>query len=372
MKKRIVYIMALFAVVFMTGCEKESSVSFSDTQVEIKNSNVSFTAAGGSGTIEISASESGVAVSSDQSWCTVSLSGNVATVTVSPNIDCSSRTALITVKAKEKVNYVPVTQEPVFLSLDHYDFVFLGKGETQTVSYKVSAQVPVSVNTDDAPWVSASVANGEITLKAAINPDFLQPRTGEIKFVAGNQLVIIPVTIMQGEAITSYEPDPNVNAVATFVNLKNYNGTASRYKVTYFSTGIDTVFNNLKNAYPTLLQDNVRIETPRNTNELSVYLYGRNGTTDYMAYWNCAAGSGGLKPVSGAGSNYTAVFAFTANTQTNNPAYQASPVHPSYTKLRAFFAEGSGFMIFPDTGNTFWFRSVANPSNYFKATPATW
>jgi hypothetical protein len=357
--KNIFYIMILITAVLWSGCEKESFRDFSETQVQVKKSNVTFSAQGGTGTIEVAASETPVSATSDQSWCKASVSGNIITVSVESNIDRSGRTALITLKAQDKINFVPVSQAPVYLHLDSYEtVVFSGNGSDYSIAYKCDVELPVTV-VKDVPWISYTVANNTITLKAEINPDFLVGRNAKIKVILGDDLVTVPLEVMQGELISSYEPDPEINTLDDFLNLKNNGGTSSRYKITYFSSRIAAYYANLKAAYP-ILQE-MRIEAPRSSYKISVILYNLDGTAASYYYWNA---TNGLVPVNG--SNSVATFAFSGNSYSGTTAPYTS--NTNYTSLREFFATNA-FKVLPDENNVFWFRSVTNPLDYFKAEP---
>jgi hypothetical protein len=361
MKKIILNMMALFAVILIAGCEKENFRAFSETQVEIEKSNVTFTAKGGVGTIEVAASALPFTATSDQPWCKASVSGSIITVEAEPNIDKSGRTALITVKSQDRINFVPVTQASVYLHLNNYEtIIFLGNGGTGSFSY--TCDVPVSVVLEDA-WITSSISDNVITLTAQMNPDFLNGRNTKIKIIAGDGLVTIPLEVVQGELITSYEPDPNINTIDNFLNLKNNNGTSSRYKVTYFSSRLATLYANLKTAYP-ILQE-IRIEAPRSSYKLSVILYNLNEATPSSYFWNA---TNGLVPVND--SKSVATFAFSGNTYSGTTAPYTS--NANYTEIRACFASGEGFTIIPDSDNSYWFRSIANPMDYFKVEPASW
>lgn len=361
--KKIFYSMVLFAAVLWSGCEKESFRDFSETQVELYKSNVTFTAQGGTGTIEVAASALPVTATSDQAWCTVSVSGAVITVSVEPNINRLGRTALVSLKTQDKVNFVPVSQAPVYLHLDSYEtVVFLGNGGTYSLPFECDVQLPVTVVADD-PWISYTVSGNTIALSAQANPNFLTGRSSKIKVIAGDNLVIIPLDILQGELITSYEPDPDINTVDNFLNLKNNGGTSSRYKITFFSSRLATLYANLKAAYP-ILQE-MRIEAPRSTYKISVILYNLSGETASYYYWNA---TNGLVPVNG--SKSVATFVFSGNSYSGTTAPYTS--NANYTGIRECFAADAGFTVIPDDNDTFWFRSVANPLDYFKVEPATW
>jgi hypothetical protein len=352
--KKAINIIAVFTLFALCGCENETYRPFEDSQVKIEQSDITFAAQGGAGSVVVETSDFTASV--DQSWCKLSTSGNTITITVEPNISIYVRSANITIRSGSKTNFVPVTQTGIYLHLDNYETIsILGSGGT--VSFPYTCEVPVSVSTD-VPWLIAKVEGGQIVVEAEQNPNFLDSRKGSLTLTAGDNLFSLQRAVEQGELITSLEPDPEVDAISNFLNLKN-NGSSSRYKVTYFSARTDGLYNALKTAYPIL--EEIRIEAPRSSYKLSLILY--NGSTGNQ-YWNATDGL-----VSVGGSKSVASFALSGNSYSGtSPAYTSDT---NYTQLRAFIASTKGFTILPD-GNAFWFRSVDNPLDYFKAEPASW
>lgn len=361
--KKIFYIIILFAAGLISACEKESSRTFEETQVEIKESNVVFTAAGGVGSIVVADDEKSVSVTSNESWCQVNVSGSTITVNVTPNLSMDGRTALVTLKSGEKVNYVPVSQEPVYLHLDNYNGItFLGKGGVISFPYICDVEIPITV-ISEASWLSGNASEGNINLTASLNTDFLNGRSATIKIVAGDNLASVWLDVIQGELITSYEVDPEANTIDDFLNLKN-GGTYSGYKVVFLSSRLATLYNNLKEAYP-ILQE-IRIQAPRSSYKTTVILYNLDGETASYYYWNA---TNGLIQVGD--SKSVGVFAFSGNTYSGSTAPYTS--NTNYTQLREVFASEAGFTIFPDfETDGYWFRSVANPMDYFRVEPFSW
>ncbi len=358
--KNLIYIISLLTAIFIISCDHESYRPFSDTQVGIESSNVIFEAKGGSGTIVVSPSEQSFTATSDKDWCTLSTSGNTITVTVSANVSMDSRTALVTIRSNEKVNYVPVSQNPIYIKMDTNEALFLGKGGTVSIPY--SSEIPVTVSSE-ASWATPTVSNENVVITVSENPKYLESRTTRVKLVAGNNYATIIINVVQSEGITSYEVPPNITSINNFLNLKNNGTTSSRYKITTFSAPMAKLYNGLKIDYPLIKE--IRIEAPRSSYKLSVIWYNVIGTTESYLYWNVA---NGLTPISGSKSK--ALFALSGDTYGGTPSPYTN--HANYTKLRAIFASTAGFTIIPDTENTFWFRSIEDPRNYFKVEPTTW
>lgn len=353
------YIVILLSVILTTACEDENYREFSNTQVKIEKSDVTFSAAGGTGSIVIDESEQSPTVTCNENWCNTSLSGNIVTVTVGPNLNMLGRTAMVTIRSGEKVNYVPVSQDPVFLHLDNYEAVsIVGKGGSISFPYECTADVPIKVTSENT-WLTGTASGGVIQLTASINTDFLNGRSTKIKIIAGNDLAAVELGVKQSELMTSYEPDPGMHSIEDFLNLKN-SGTSSTYKVVYYSSRLKTLFDNLKTAYPIFTE--IRIQAPRGSHKLSIILQN----TDGIYYFNAP---NGLVPIDG--STYTGAFAVTGYTYSGTQAPYTG--NTNYTQLRDFFVAATGFTIFPDLeSDAYWFRSVNDPRDYIKVEPATW
>lgn len=105
--KKIFSLLIMTLCLFMAGCSDEEN----DTtvpQLGIDNSGVIFTAAGGTGTIELKVA--GATATADKDWFTVSVSGKTITVTASPNTTISGRTGQVIIKQDGLERTVPVTQ----------------------------------------------------------------------------------------------------------------------------------------------------------------------------------------------------------------------------------------------------------------------
>lgn len=358
---KYIYIsIVLFSVSLLQSCDNDSYRAFTETQVIIEKSDVSFTSEGGTGQILVDPKEGTITASADQPWCEVSVSGHTISVTVGANVSLSSRKSLITIRSNDKVNYVPVYQEPLKIILDDYTSIFLGNGGTISVGYKCDEQI-ASVESNQI-WLEASVSDNKIVLMASKNPSFTDSRNATVKILAKNNSAVMHLDVIQWGFVTSHEVDANVESIKSFLNFKN-NTTSSRYKITYFSPEINEYYKTLKSAYP-IIQE-MRIETPRGSYKLSVSVANVIGDKKTYYYWNA---TNGLTAVSG--SKFRAVFTFSGNSYAGeNPAYATDF---NFTKMREIFATPKGFTIIPDKDNTFWFRSEDNPLYYFKVEPAEW
>ncbi|MDR2585936.1 MAG: DUF4302 domain-containing protein [Prevotellaceae bacterium] len=183
---------------------------------------------------------------------------------------------------------------------------------------------------------------------------------------AGTLLFSIKLTL-PGEPITpdnivNYEPDPETNTVNAFLNLKNA-GAASRYKITLMSTRLEAWRSNLMTLYPVLLE--FRIEAPRSTYLLSITMFCEDSGAKYY-YWNC---TNGLTPLSGPGLNpyNDAAFAYSGASVTSGWTAPFT-AHADFVSLRTVIQAATGFTVLQDE-NVFWFRSNADPNDWFKCEP---
>lgn len=361
----------LFSASALVGCKDEGNYRpFTDTQVVVVQSNVSFTSTGGTGKIEIDPAEGTVTAASDQSWCTAAVSGHTVTVTVGENPNLEPRMAQITLTSGEKVSYVPVYQSPLKIEVEEYNIGLAGYTDERILAYECQKQITI---TSDKEWLTATIEGNSIKLEAPFNPSLTDIRKARItlktvepggdgestegsKYRSAIEYIYVTQSPLQ--------PEPTEAVLNDFLTVNNYdNGNSSRYRISFFSPALNQVYQALNSAYPGVIQE-MRIQAPRSTYKISVFFYNiiNNGSAYY--YWNA---TNGLVPVSG--SKSVAWFNFSGNSYaTATPPYQNDARHAEF---RAIFASANGFTIIPVDGeeNSFWFRSQDNPAYYFKATP---
>ncbi|GHT85696.1 hypothetical protein FACS18947_4790 [Bacteroidia bacterium] len=122
---------------------------------------------------------------------------------------------------------------------------------------------------------------------------------------------------------------------------------------------METLRKNLKTAYP-IFQE-IRIQAPRSTYKASIIFYNLDGETASYYYLNC---TNGFVPVGD--SKSVAVFKYSGSSYSGTTAPYTG--NTNYTQLNAVLISDAGFTVIPD-GESFWFRSVANPLDYFKVEP---
>jgi len=262
--KKIYLISVLLLSMVLAGCENSSEYrDFLDTQVQIENSDVVFTAAGGTGTIEIATE--GFTSTCDQSWCTITTNGKIITVNATPNVSISGRTARVTVKSGDKVNYVSVSQYGLILTVDR-NVAIDGKGETLRIPYE--SLVALTVQSSES-WLTASIDGDEIVLTAEPNTSMSQTRTATVSILDG----LTTITVTQG---TNYLTMDTYSAT--------FDGRGGTVKIGYDDSNSITVLSNAAWLTATVVGDSIvltAVATPNLTTSRSttVTVYVLDGTT---------------------------------------------------------------------------------------------
>ncbi|MDR1273673.1 MAG: hypothetical protein LBK12_03905 [Odoribacteraceae bacterium] len=335
----------------------------------ISNMNA-FAAAGGTGSIEVTTPVK-FSATSNQDWCETSISGNTVAVTVRQNTVTAPRTATITIAAGEKNIAITVSQNEPGLDIETYQVTFSGTGST--VKLRVDYLLPLTL-VPDATWFTATLEGDTIVLEAIANPSMTTPRDGEV--IATSGAYTKTITIAQNARIIDLEPDPSVNVVDAFINLKNYNGTSSRYLATTMSDSLQQWWSDLVGFYAALSTPQelraLRFEAPRSSYKYSIVFNARGGNT---IYGNSA--NGNLVPVGG-NPLYDFCFNFSATSYAllssleYHSIVDALPAgYPSFHKFYNLLNAATGFTIIQD-GPDFWFRSIANHEDWIKFEPTTW
>ena len=177
---------------------------------------------------------------------------------------------------------------------------------------------------------------------------------------------IIPVT---AENIVTYQPDPDINARDAFMYLMNDNGgTRSMYRLTQTSASVGALVSDLLTTLPLNITD-IRFYSPGSaTRDLRIWYVIQDGTTSANLYWN-----NDMPALTDPGNN--PLF----DVRISNANYTYNPTTWTYTRVtssaahvafRAFIIQATGFTIIND-GNVSWFRSIANPNDWFKLEPIT-
>jgi hypothetical protein len=262
--KKIYLISVLLLSMVLAGCENSSEYrDFLDTQVQIENSDVVFTAAGGTGTIEVATE--GFTSTCDQSWCTITTNGKIITVNAIPNVSISGRTARVTVKSGDKVNYVSVSQYGLILTVDR-NVAIDGKGEILRIPYE--SLVALTVQSSES-WLIASIDGDEIVLTAEPNTSMSQTRTATVSILDG----LTTITVTQG---TNYLTMDTYSAT--------FDGRGGTVKIGYDDSNSITVLSNAAWLTATVVGDSIvltAVATPNLTTSRSttVTVYVLDGQT---------------------------------------------------------------------------------------------
>ena len=175
----------------------------------------------------------------------------------------------------------------------------------------------------------------------------------------------IPVTV---DNIATYMPDPDVNAIDAFLNLKN-TGSVSRYRMTLMSPMQKEWHDNLRINFPAYF-DFCSIEAPRSTYDLSVIFNSSSGTVRYYCNGGGSGTAGsGFIPMTGEGRNplYDVYINVPSGSTIGSPPAEYT-TDTDFVNLRTFFRQATGFTVIRD-GTSFWFRSIADPNEWFKCEP---
>jgi hypothetical protein len=223
--KKIYIIQILLLSIFLAGCSSTEYHEFENSQVKIESADVNFSALGGTG--EIVVAESGnITAEIDQNWCSLSVSGKTISVTVTPNMSISGRSAQVTVKSGNKINYVSVTQTSVTLNMDATSASIDGKGGEVRIACQTEANLIID-NVADS-WLTASTDGNDIVLQVATgNPSMDNVRT-----------TTVTVAVQDQNGTTLFTQDVNVTQGKNYLVYEDYLGT---YTMNYSITNASNV-----------------------------------------------------------------------------------------------------------------------------------
>lgn len=160
--KKLLNIGVLMLCFAAIGCSEEDEMTTAPT-LRVVSAEARFTANGGTGRIEVEASNA-VSATSNKEWCQVSVSGNVITLTVPETTDITGRTALISITSGNEMTQVPATQTGDALVCDMADTEFPFTGGSTIFALETVRSYTVSEPTGD--WLSYEIKDGTITFTA--------------------------------------------------------------------------------------------------------------------------------------------------------------------------------------------------------------
>ena len=213
--------------------------------------------------------------------------------------------------------------------------------------------------------VTKETANNEVVSGLTFAFTFTMPAGDVTDLVVTHTFVRAPIT---PENVSTYIQDPNVNTRYNFLNLMNDNGgELSRYQITLGSSKVTDLIANLNSAANTL-QEEIRMYAPGSaTRDLRFHYILRTdagGTANL--FWNCD-----MPTLTDAGRNPLTDVRITNANYTYNPttwSYTSFTGTAGHAAFRSFIIQATGFTILQD-GDIFWFRSIADPNDWFKCEP---
>lgn len=195
----IVAIIAFATVI--TSCQK-----FVPAELNVQQSELSFTKEGGSQSISLSTNKDWTA-SASASWVKVTSSGTSSatsiSVTVDPNPEYDDRTATITIKAEDQTKTVSIKQSTnlgLLVTKNKYELT----NDAQTIEIEVQANVEFEYSIDDAckGWITTSatkaLSSSKVKFDIAKN-DSYDNREGKIVFKQKGGALTETVTISQSQ-----------------------------------------------------------------------------------------------------------------------------------------------------------------------------
>lgn len=193
MKKlyRILFV-SLLAAMALASCRRTEQEPIEwRTELQVVNSELVFSPVGGSSTFTVNLP--GASVASNASWCQASVSGTDVAVTVGEWGGLQSRYAVLTLTREGESVDVSVIQYGVNLSGIDIDSEVILYGEGGEVTYPCESNANMKVSSE-ADWLTPTLEDGELKLKAAPNPD-KATRIGTLVIKAGD--VDTEVTVIQ-------------------------------------------------------------------------------------------------------------------------------------------------------------------------------
>lgn len=295
--KKFLNILLLSLCVWLTGCNDDDT----DISVlKIIQSNTSFKAIGGEGSIQIESTGT-ITANSDADWCIIKEATNKCiTFDVKENYDYPSRYAQIVIRNEESSQKVAVTQEGAVIIYDENDLEQAtgNKKSSLTIALKGSFPFQVSIPETAKSWLSYEVVDAGIRFNFAENTT---------KSIRGAQVGITNGTRTAIYVLLQYDAENLLgNWVATFnrtwQNSPDQGRGPATVKVgeeegTYLiSLPTSTMFPmNLKARYENhefkiaaqQYQGETEVENEDGTSKTTLYIY-TGVASSYYSYWNAS------------------------------------------------------------------------------------
>ncbi|MDR0766512.1 MAG: BACON domain-containing protein [Odoribacteraceae bacterium] len=361
------------ALVTLSAGERRAYIPVTQAPVlvSLDATSIAFSAKGGNDAITFKTPVH-FTVASDQPWCRVSVDGEVITVTTELN-ENPERTANVTIRSGDRTRVIPVTQRAPNLEFAT-PVPMLDNDGNVIIKVYYDCILPITcVSNND--WISASITGDTLYMVVEATTEAMETsRPGSVTATSTNGLLTATITIGQRPLVCDIAPDPALDAVSAFMNLKNYNGTGSRYRVTGMSPTLQTAWDELADIFPTLTPAmtlrNFRVEAPRSSYKYSFIIHAVEGTTNKYYYWNS---SNGFTTPDGGNSLHDVIGTVSGNSYSGmvSAQYSAFTATAPYTAFRGFFTSSTGMTIIP-SGTAFYFRGIDDPTLWLKLEPTSW
>lgn len=193
--KKLLNILALCGCIFFAACSDDDNPAGNGVQV-VSTSDINFTAAGGEGTIVVSASGA-VSATSDKEWCTVTVEGMTVHVVAAASTEMTSRSALVTISSGSEFAEIPVIQSGLIVIMNEYNLyhAFKYEGGSLVYPFKTNSTYSIECSEEAKGWLSYEVdeEKNQILFTVARN-ETQTPRGAEVKIVTGNKETVLGIS----------------------------------------------------------------------------------------------------------------------------------------------------------------------------------
>ena len=240
MKKLYSLLMLLTMCVAFIGCSDDND-DVTEQTLQVVSSDLNFDVNGGTGTIEFD-SALPVTATSGAEWCTVAVNGNTVNVTVSVNPRMESRSTVVTLTNGADETQIPIYQEGDILDTTMTQSNITFDIEGGEVSYRLISNWDIELTGFDESWVTYTLKNGTLTIRAEQLPENMKYRSCNVKLVTGIHTMNYTITQMNRDITGTWNCYINGGATAYGTCLIEATETANRYKVTPTGSAYDAPY----------------------------------------------------------------------------------------------------------------------------------
>ena len=292
--KKLLNIFILILCISLAGCDGDESNGVS--LLKVIQSDATFQAAGGEGSIRIEATGEVTAVS-NADWCTIKGTTNeMISFKVDVNYDYPGRSTQIIIKNETGIQKVTIIQQGAIIIYDENDLQQAVGNEKNSLTLALSASLPFEVNIPEAAknWLSYEIADNGIQFNFEENTTNA-PRGTDVEITNGQRTAIF--SLMQYDAddlvgswvasFNRYWQNSNTNGKGPASIVKNTDGTylitlpvSSYFPLTFRATYED---NGFKIAAQQFIGETEMIND-NDGSAVTLYLYLGLASEGYM-YW---------------------------------------------------------------------------------------